>query len=184
MAELVGISSAEQVPERPSILSQTGEELSPKNGTQKENSKKSSEREDHANLPASGKHVNPAAARDVTAPTTADSSSANSANPASLIWGDTEMAEMESNDGYTFVRRNKKRRLSSTSPEHATRQPNKPGEQRSSQQRKRPTGPRAVPPKEIKATRANIAEAKARQTSSTHENYIFVKLCPDIPDYS
>ncbi|UYV68313.1 hypothetical protein LAZ67_5003828 [Cordylochernes scorpioides] len=45
-------------------------------------------------------------------------------------------------------------------------------------------GREQCPPKEIKATRANIAEAKARQTSSTHENYIFVELCPDIPDYS
>ncbi|UYV63185.1 hypothetical protein LAZ67_2003377, partial [Cordylochernes scorpioides] len=43
---------------------------------------------------------------------------------------------------------------------------------------------RTVQPREIKATRANIAEAKARQTSSSHENYIFVELCPGIPDYS
>ncbi|UYV63248.1 hypothetical protein LAZ67_2003548 [Cordylochernes scorpioides] len=178
------LGSAEHVPERPSNLSQTGEELSPKNGIQKENYKKSSEKEIHANLPASGKHVNPAAVRDVTAPTTAASSSENSANPASLIWGDIEMEEVDSNAGYTLVVRNKKRRLGSTSPEHAARQPNKPGEQRSPQQRKRPTGPRTVPPREIKATRANIAEAKARQTSSSHENYIFVELCPDIPDYS
>ncbi|UYV69063.1 K02A2.6-like [Cordylochernes scorpioides] len=93
------------------------------------------------------------------------------------------MAEVDANDGYTVVN-GKKRRRGSTSPEHAARQPNKPGEQRSSQQRKRPTGPRAVPPHEIKATRANIAEAKARQATTNHENYVFVELCPEIPDYS
>ncbi|UYV65436.1 hypothetical protein LAZ67_3004381 [Cordylochernes scorpioides] len=54
----------------------------------------------------------------------------------------------------------------------------------SPQQRKRPTGPRAVPPQEIKATRANIADARARQVTTNHENYVFVELCPDIPDYS
>ncbi|UYV69997.1 hypothetical protein LAZ67_7001425 [Cordylochernes scorpioides] len=62
--------------------------------------------------------------------------------------------------------------------------PNKPGEQRGSQQQKRPTGLRKVPPQEFKATRKNIDEAKASQNSSTHENYIFVELCPEIPDYT
>ncbi|UYV68334.1 hypothetical protein LAZ67_5003913 [Cordylochernes scorpioides] len=127
-------------------------------------------------------HVNPAAACDATAPPTAASSSENPADPASLNWTDSKMAEVGANDGYTVVK-GKKRRRGSTSPEHAARQPNKPGEQRSSQQRKRPTGPRAVPPHEIKATRANIADAKARQATTNHENYVFVELCPDIPDY-
>ncbi|UYV63764.1 hypothetical protein LAZ67_2005547 [Cordylochernes scorpioides] len=109
--------------------------------------------------------------------------SATTASPASLNWADSEMAEVDENEGFILVK-GKKRRLGSTSPEHAARQPNKPGNQRNSQQRKRPTGPRAVPPQEIKVTRANIAAAKVRQTSSTHENYVFVELCPDIPDYS
>ncbi|UYV72394.1 hypothetical protein LAZ67_9002922 [Cordylochernes scorpioides] len=85
-------------------------------------------------------------------------------------------------DGCTVVK-SKKRRLTST-PEHAARQPGRPAEKPSPQQRKRPTGPRAVPPQEIKATRANIADARARQATTNHENYVFVELCPDIPDYS
>ncbi|UYV66531.1 PGBD5 [Cordylochernes scorpioides] len=175
--------SADVVPERPSNVSQSGEEISPENRLQKKASEEKSKNQNHANSPAGVKHVNLAAERDVTAPTNAASSSANSANPAWRSWGDTEMAEVESNDGYTLVR-NKKRRLGSPSSEHAPRQPNKPGEQRGSQQHKRPTGPRKVPPQEIKAKRKNIAEAKARQNSSTHENYIFVELCPEIPDYT
>ncbi|UYV64070.1 hypothetical protein LAZ67_2006488 [Cordylochernes scorpioides] len=138
----------------------------------------------NANSPAGDGHANPAAARgDVTAPKTAASTSATSASPASLNWADSEMAEVNDNEGFIVVK-GKKRRLGSTSPEHAARQPNKPGNQRSSQQQKRPTGPRAVPPQEIKATRANIADARARQATTNHENYVFVELCPDIPDYS
>ncbi|UYV76663.1 hypothetical protein LAZ67_14001630 [Cordylochernes scorpioides] len=176
--------SAEQVPERPSTGSQPGEELSPINQNMKNLKENSSENQKNANSPAGDPHVNPAAARgDVTAPKTAATTSATPASPASLNWADSEMAEVDANDGYTVVK-GKKRRRGSTSPEHAARQPNKPGEQRRPQQRKRPTGPRAVPPQEIKATRANIADARARQATTNHENYVFVELCPDIPDYS
>ncbi|UYV80507.1 hypothetical protein LAZ67_19000378, partial [Cordylochernes scorpioides] len=174
----------EKVPERPSILLQTGEELSPKNENMKKTIEISSNYQKDANPPAGDMHVNPAAARgDVTAPKTAATTSATAASPTSLNWADSEMTEVGANDNFIVVK-GKKRRRGSTSPEHAARQTNKPGEQRSSQQRKRPTGPRAVPPREIKATRANIADARARQATTNHENYIFVELCPDIPDYS
>ncbi|UYV77347.1 hypothetical protein LAZ67_15000588, partial [Cordylochernes scorpioides] len=173
----------EQVPERSSILLQTGEELSPKEGNMKKTIDISSENQKNANSPAGDMHVNPAAARgDVTAPKTAATTSATPASPASLNWAYSEMAEVDANDGYTVVK-SKKRRLTST-PEHAARQPGRPAEKPSLQQRKRSTGPRAVPPREIKATRANIADARARQATTNHENYVFVELCPDIPDYS
>ncbi|UYV68462.1 RRAGD [Cordylochernes scorpioides] len=143
----------------------------------------SSENQNNANSPAGDMHVNlPAARGDVTAPPTAASTSATTPNPTSLNWADSEMAEVDANDGYTVVK-SKKRRLTST-PEHAVRQPGRPAEKPSLQKRKRPTGPRAVPPQEIKATRANIADARARQATTNHENYVFVELCPDIPDYS
>ncbi|UYV60307.1 hypothetical protein LAZ67_1000791, partial [Cordylochernes scorpioides] len=176
--------SADLVPGRPSVLSQTGENLSPKNGFQRKISLENSENKENANSPAGDLHANLAAARgDVTAPKTAAMTSATPASPASLNWADSEMAEVDDNEGFIVVK-GKKRRLGSTSPEHAARQPNKPGNQRSTQQQKRPTGPRAVPLQEIKATRANIADARARQASTNHEYYVFVELCPDIPDYS
>ncbi|UYV67836.1 hypothetical protein LAZ67_5002189 [Cordylochernes scorpioides] len=106
----------------------------------------------------------------------------NLAEPASLNWADSEMAEVDANDDYTVVK-SKKRRLSST-PEHAAKQASRPAEKRGPQQQKRTTGPRSMPPQEIKATRANIADARARQATTNHENYVFVELCPDIPDYS
>ncbi|UYV63848.1 hypothetical protein LAZ67_2005815, partial [Cordylochernes scorpioides] len=175
---------AEKVPERPSMLLPAGEELSPKDINMKKIMEISSENQKNANSPAGDMHVNPAAARgDVTAPKTAATTSATTASPASLNWADSEMAEMDANDGYTVVK-SKKRRLVSPSPDHASKQPSRPAEKRSSQQQKRPTGPRSMPPQEIKTTRANIADAKARQTTTNHENYVFVELCPDIPDYS
>ncbi|UYV61225.1 hypothetical protein LAZ67_1003955 [Cordylochernes scorpioides] len=162
---IIFAEAAEHVPERPSFEPQTGDELSPNIDLQSGNSEDFQEKAKYANPPAGKTHANPAAARgDVTAPKPAATTSATPASPASLNWADSEMAEVDANDGYTVVK-GKKRRHGSTSPEHAARQPNRPGEQRSSQQRKRPTGPRAVPPKEIKATRANIAEAKARQNT-------------------
>ncbi|UYV66108.1 hypothetical protein LAZ67_4000302, partial [Cordylochernes scorpioides] len=179
-----GPGSADQVPERPSNLSQAREKLAPKNGNLKNFNENSSESENYANSPAGDMHANPAAARgDVTAPKTAAATSATPASPASLNWADSEMAEVDANEDFTVVK-SKKRRRTSTTPEHAAKQPSRPAEKPSSQQLKRPTGPRTVPPKEIKATRANIADAKARQASTNHENYIFVELCPDIPDYS
>ncbi|UYV73189.1 hypothetical protein LAZ67_10002146 [Cordylochernes scorpioides] len=170
---------AAREPERLSSKPRTSAEISAKIAFQKNSSEENQVNSKHANLPAGKEYANPAASRDVTAPTTA---AATSDIPASLNWADSEMAEVEDNDGYTVVK-GKKRRLTSTS-EHAARRPGKPAEKPSSQQPKRPTGPRAVPPKEIKATRANIAEAKARQNTTSHENYVFVELCPDIPDYS
>ncbi|UYV82921.1 hypothetical protein LAZ67_22001390 [Cordylochernes scorpioides] len=174
---------AEKVPERPSILLPTGEELSPKDINMKKKFEISSENQMNANSPAGDMHVNPAAARgDVTAPKTAAATSATPASPASLNWADSEMAEVDADEGFTVVKSKKRRRVS-PSPDHAAKQPSRPAEKRGSQQQKRPTGPRSMPPQEIKATRANIADAKVRQNSTNHENYIFVELCPDIPDY-
>ncbi|UYV69795.1 hypothetical protein LAZ67_7000750, partial [Cordylochernes scorpioides] len=148
----------------------------------KKTSQENFENQKHAKSPAGIKHANSAAAPDVTAPITA---AATSAEPTSKNWCDSVEMEMgdEQNNGYTLVVRNKKRRRGSSTSEHAARQPSKPRVQHNTQQRKQLTGPRAMPPQQFKATRANIADAKARQTSSTQDNYIFVEVCPDISSY-
>ncbi|UYV69294.1 hypothetical protein LAZ67_6003158 [Cordylochernes scorpioides] len=148
----------------------------------KKTSEENFENQKHAKSPAGIKHANSAAAPDVTAPITA---AATSAEPTSKNWCDSVEMEMgdEQNNGFTLVVRNKKRRRGSSSSEHAARQPSKPRVQHNTQQRKQLTGPRAMPPQQFKATRANIADAKARQTSSTQDNYIFVEVCPDISSY-
>ncbi|UYV74925.1 hypothetical protein LAZ67_12001817 [Cordylochernes scorpioides] len=170
-------------PERLSSKSSTSAEMSAKIAFQKNSSEENQEKTKHANPPAGDVHVNPAAARDVTAPPTAASSSATTASPASLNWADSEMVDVDDNEGFTAVK-NKKRRRTSTTPEHAAKQPSRPAEKPSSQQLRRPTGPTTVPPREIKATRANIADAKKRQATTNHEHYIFVERCPEIPDYT
>ncbi|UYV62741.1 hypothetical protein LAZ67_2001792 [Cordylochernes scorpioides] len=181
---LLDPQSAEQVPERLSVHSQPGEKISPKEAIEENSSKEfSMEYQRGADPPAREMHASLAAARDdVTAPLIAASTSDTTASPASLNWADSEMAEVDANEGFTVVKTKKRRRTSS--PEHAAKQPGRPAEKPSSQQQKRPTGPKSMPPQEIKATRANIAAARARQDTTNHENYIFVELCPDIPDYS
>ncbi|UYV77032.1 hypothetical protein LAZ67_14002941 [Cordylochernes scorpioides] len=161
-----------------------GEKISPKEAIEENSSKEfSMEYQRGADPPAREMHASLAAARDdVTAPLIAASTSDTTASPASLNWADSEMAEVDANEGFTVVKTKKRRRTSS--PEHAAKQPGRPAEKPSSQQQKRPTGPKSMPPQEIKATRANIAAARARQDTTNHENYIFVELCPDIPDYS
>ncbi|UYV80121.1 hypothetical protein LAZ67_18001762 [Cordylochernes scorpioides] len=67
---------AESVPERPSFVSQTGDEISPKNILQKKTSRENFENQKHAKSPAGIKHANSAAAPDVTAPITAAATSA------------------------------------------------------------------------------------------------------------
>ncbi|UYV73898.1 ZKSCAN1 [Cordylochernes scorpioides] len=150
------LEAAEYVPERPSFKLQTGDEISPKIGLQRINSEDLQEKAKHANPPAGDKHVNPAAARDVAAPPTAASSSENPADPASLNWADSEMAEVDSNDGYTVVK----------------------GKKGASLQR------RSTPLGSLAGLLRSPAPSSARQATTNHENYIFVELCPDIPDYS
>ncbi|UYV79704.1 hypothetical protein LAZ67_18000359 [Cordylochernes scorpioides] len=168
---------AESVPERPSPKLQAGEDKSPKIGFKNKNFERIQENPKYAKLSAGKLHANPAAARGVTAPTIA-----TCADPDPRTWAETMEVVDGPNDGFT-VFRHKRRRRGSASSEHATRQPNKPKEPNSSQQRKRPTGSRAVPPQEVKATRANIADARARQSTSNQDNYIFIEHCPELSPY-
>ncbi|UYV79383.1 hypothetical protein LAZ67_17002403, partial [Cordylochernes scorpioides] len=46
-----------------------------------------------------------------------------------------------------------------------------------------PQGREQCPPQEVKATRANIADAKARQSTSNQDNYIFIEHCPELSPY-
>ncbi|UYV64868.1 hypothetical protein LAZ67_3002209 [Cordylochernes scorpioides] len=82
-------------------------------------------------------------------------------------------------DGFTVVKHKRRRRES----------PSRPVEQRSSgvaasrrtgaTPRRRPNAGGATVIQEIRATRADIADARARQRSSTEDNCVFVEHCPD-----
>ncbi|UYV61468.1 hypothetical protein LAZ67_1004952 [Cordylochernes scorpioides] len=124
-------------------------------------------------------HASLAAARDdVTAPLIAASCSASTANPAPLIWGDSELAEMDDNDAFTVVRTKKRRRDSPVLPAMAA-QSNSAG---ASRRQRSSTG--WIPPvQEIRTTTAHVMEARARQASCTEEQCLYLEYCPDYQSY-
>ncbi|UYV61837.1 hypothetical protein LAZ67_1006804 [Cordylochernes scorpioides] len=172
--------SAEQVPERLSVQSQPGEKISPKESIEENSSKEfSMEYQRGADPPAREMHASLAAARDdVTVPLIAASCSASTANPAPLIWGDTELAEMDDNDAFTVVRTKKRRRDSPVLPAMAA-QSNSAG---ASRRQRSSTG--WIPPvQEIRTTTAHVMEARARQASCTEEQCLYLEYCPDYQSY-
>ncbi|UYV68704.1 hypothetical protein LAZ67_6000488 [Cordylochernes scorpioides] len=174
--------SAGQMPGRPSIQSPTGGKISKNNEFQKVISKENSEHQEYANPPAGVRDANLAAARDdVTAPLTAASCSATVANPASLSWGDSEMADMDVNNGFTTVRTKKRRRVSPGSPAAAA--PSSGTRGAGATRRPRSSTGWAPRAEEVRTTRAHIAEARARQASSTEDHCVYIERSPELEPY-
>ncbi|UYV60890.1 hypothetical protein LAZ67_1002684, partial [Cordylochernes scorpioides] len=174
--------SAGQMPGRPSIQSPTGGKISKKNEFQKIISKENSEHQEYVNPPAGVRDADLAAARvDVTAPLTAASYSATIANPASLGWGDSEMAEMDANNGYTTVGTKKRRRVSPGSPAAAA--PSSGTRGAGATRRPRSSTGWAPRAEEVRTTRAYIAEARARQASSTEDHCVYIERSPELEPY-
>ncbi|UYV64907.1 hypothetical protein LAZ67_3002366, partial [Cordylochernes scorpioides] len=149
-------------------------ELSAETHFQEENSRIANASSNYANLPIDRKHANFAAAcvADVTPST-------SGALTAATNWAEQMEASETDEDGFTVVKHKRRRRES----------PRRPVEQRSSgvatSRRTGPT-PRRRPPaggatgvQMIRATRADIADARACQRSSTEDNCVFVEHCPD-----
>ncbi|UYV77306.1 hypothetical protein LAZ67_15000449, partial [Cordylochernes scorpioides] len=165
---------AEHEPGRLGFESQAVAEISADNQSQDEKSRIANASGDYANLPFDRQHVNFAAAciADVTPST-------SGALAAATNWAEQMEAAESAEDGFTVVKHKRRRRES----------PSRPVEQRSSgvaaSRRTGPT-PRRRPPaggatgvQMIRATQADIADARARQRSSTEDNCVFVEHCPD-----
>ncbi|UYV72066.1 DMXL1 [Cordylochernes scorpioides] len=128
----------------------------------------------YANLPIDRSHANFAAAciADVTPST-------SGALAAATNWAEQMEAAESGEDSFTVVKHKRRRRES----------PNRPVEQRSSgvaasrrtgaTPRRRPTAGGAMVVQEIRATRADIADARVQQRFSTEDNCVFVEHCPD-----
>ncbi|UYV74730.1 hypothetical protein LAZ67_12000730 [Cordylochernes scorpioides] len=128
----------------------------------------------YANLPIDRSHANFAAAciADVTPST-------SGALAAATNWAEQMEAAESGEDSFTVVKNKRRCRES----------PNRPVEQRFSgvaasrrtgaTQRRRPTAGGATVVQEIRATRADIADARVQQRSSTEDNCVFVEHCPD-----
>ncbi|UYV82726.1 hypothetical protein LAZ67_22000679 [Cordylochernes scorpioides] len=165
---------AEHEPSRLGSESEAVADLSAENHFQGEDSRMADASANYANLPIDRSHANFAAAciADVTPST-------SGALAAATNWAEQMKAAESGEDSFTVVKHKRRRRES----------PNRPVEQRSSgvaasrrtgaTPRRRPTEGGATVVQEIRATRADIADARVQQRSSTEDNCVFVEHCPD-----
>ncbi|UYV65472.1 TGFBRAP1 [Cordylochernes scorpioides] len=149
-------------------------DLSAQNHFQGEDSRMADASANYANLPIDRSHANFAAAciADITPST-------SGALAAATNWAEQMEAAESGEDSFTVVKHKRRRRES----------PNRPVEQRSSgvaasrrtgaTPRRRPTAGGATVVQQIRATRADIADARVQQRSSTEDNCVFVEHCPD-----
>ncbi|UYV64737.1 hypothetical protein LAZ67_3001825, partial [Cordylochernes scorpioides] len=96
-------------------------------------------------------------------------------------WGDSEMAEMDANEGYTTVRTKKRRRVSPGSPAAAA--PSSGTRGAGATRRPRSSTGWAPRAEEVRTTRAHIAEARARQASSTEDHCVYIERSPEMEPY-
>ncbi|UYV76584.1 hypothetical protein LAZ67_14001277, partial [Cordylochernes scorpioides] len=160
------------------VINKAVEKISAKNHSQSEESRIENSIYNYANLPAGKQHANSAAAcvADVT-PTT------SGAVDAAMNWAERMKALESGEDGFTVVRSKRRRR---ESPGRAVGQRSSgvvaSGRTGAAPRRRPPTG-RATMVQEIRATRADITDARARQCSSSEEHCVFVEHCPDFESF-
>ncbi|UYV65272.1 hypothetical protein LAZ67_3003768, partial [Cordylochernes scorpioides] len=174
--------SAGQEPGRPSIPSPTGGKKSKKIDSHREIYKENSISREYVNPPADGGNASLAAARVDVISGVAATSSSNGAALAIRNWADCdEVVNPGTDDDFTVVKTKKRRRESSNSPTAATPSSNS-GRARSG--RRVQSSARSVPrAQEIPTTRAHIAEARARQTSSTEDHCVYIERSPELEPY-
>ncbi|UYV65364.1 hypothetical protein LAZ67_3004072 [Cordylochernes scorpioides] len=125
--------------------------------------------------------VNLAAARDVTLSLPAGTSS-NGAVRVLGNWADyTEDQGPGEDDNFTVVKSKKRRRDSPSSPTAAT--PSSGTRGAGATRRPRSSTGWAPRAEEVRTTRAHIAEARARQASSTEGHCVYVERSPELEPY-
>ncbi|UYV83240.1 hypothetical protein LAZ67_23000261, partial [Cordylochernes scorpioides] len=174
--------SAGQEPGRPSIPSPTGGKKSKKIDSHREIYKENSISREYVNPPADGGNASLAAAHVDVISGVAATSSSNGAALAIRNWADCdEVVNPGTDDDFIVVKTKKRRRESSNSPTAATPSSNS-GRARSG--RRVQSSARSVPrAQEIPTTRAHIAEARARQTSSTEDHCVYIERSPELEPY-
>ncbi|UYV73551.1 hypothetical protein LAZ67_10004098 [Cordylochernes scorpioides] len=170
-------SNAEQKPVRHGAKAQPCAELSKKEDFQKKTSNLFNKNQNYANPPAGGHHANPATPTDfVTA------SFSEAAAQANRSWADlAEDNNQESEDPFITVQRKKRRRGSAESPAAAAPSSNIRGA--GAIRRPRSSTGWAPRAEEIRTTRAHIAEARARQASSTEDHCVYVERSPELEPF-
>ncbi|UYV64681.1 hypothetical protein LAZ67_3001649 [Cordylochernes scorpioides] len=137
---------------------------------------------EYVNPPADGGNANLAAARVNVISGAAATSSSNGAALAIRNWADCdEVVNPGTADDFTGVKTKKRRRESSNSPTAATPSSNSGGARSG---RRVQSSARSVPrAQEIPTTRAHIAEARARQTSSAEEHCVYLEHGPELQPF-
>ncbi|UYV60757.1 hypothetical protein LAZ67_1002157 [Cordylochernes scorpioides] len=153
-----------------------------KNGNEKIISKENSENRVYANPPTGVRNANLAAARgDVTT----GSAAATSSNGAARVlgsWADSiEDQGPGEDDDFTVVKNKKRRRESPGSPAAAA--PSSGTRGAGATRRPRSSTGWAPRAEEIRTTRANIVEARARQASSTEDHCVYVERSPELEPF-
>ncbi|UYV71253.1 hypothetical protein LAZ67_8002405 [Cordylochernes scorpioides] len=151
-------------------------ELSKKEDLQKKSSNLFNKNQGYANPPAGGHHANPATPTDFV--TALFSEAAAQANRS---WAD--LAEDQGpgeDDNFTVVKSKKRRRDSPGSPTAATSSGT-----RGAGATRRPRSSTGWAPRaeEVRTTQAHIAEARARQASSTEDHCVYVERSPELEPY-
>ncbi|UYV69033.1 hypothetical protein LAZ67_6002135 [Cordylochernes scorpioides] len=177
LAQAESPSNAEKKPVRHGEKAQPCAELSKKEDLQKKSSNLFGKSQGYANPPAGGHHANPATPTDfVTA------SFSETAAQANRSWADlAEDNNHESENPFITVQRKKRRRGSAESPAAAAPSSNIRGA--GAIRRPRSSTGWAPRAEEVRTTRAHIAEARARQASSTEDHCVYIERSPELEPY-
>ncbi|UYV82017.1 PHB2 [Cordylochernes scorpioides] len=170
-------SKAEQKPVRHGSLAQQCAELSANQDLQNEIPIVLRKNQNYVNPPAGGQDANSAAPVDLAAIPTS-----NAAAQVRRNWADiTEEVNPGAEEGFTLVQGRKRRRGSGNSPTTAAPSSNA-GASRTIRRPQSSAGsvPRA---QEIRATRAHIADARARQASSSEEHCVYIEHSPELEPF-
>ncbi|UYV60747.1 hypothetical protein LAZ67_1002109, partial [Cordylochernes scorpioides] len=174
-------SKAEQKPVRHGSLAQPRAELSANQDLQNEIPIVLSKNQNYVNPPAGGQEANYAAPVDLSLSLAAIPTS-NAAAQVRRNWADiTEEVNPGAEEGFTLVQGRKRRRGSGNSPTTAAPYSNA-GASRTIRRPQSSAGsvPRA---QEIRATRAHIADARARQSSSSEEHCVYIEHSPELEPF-
>ncbi|UYV60719.1 hypothetical protein LAZ67_1002024, partial [Cordylochernes scorpioides] len=133
--------------------------------------------QNYVNPPAGGQDANSAAPVDLAAIPTS-----NAAAQVRRNWADiTEEVNPGAEEGFTLVQGRKRRRGSANSPTAAAPSSN-PGGSRTIR-RPQPSAGSVPRAQEIRVTRAHIAEARARQASSSEEHCVYIEHSPELEPF-
>ncbi|UYV79458.1 hypothetical protein LAZ67_17002687 [Cordylochernes scorpioides] len=170
-------SKAEDKPVRLGSKAQPSAEITAKDVLQINSSMNSKENENYVNPPAGSQDANSAAPVDLAAIPTA-----NAAAQVRRNWADiTEEVNPGAEEGFTLVQGRKRRRGSANSPTAAAPSSNAGGSR--TIRRPQPSAGSVPRAQEIRVTRAHIAEARARQASSSEEHCVYIEHSPELEPF-